>query len=215
MTKSHVSILIAPLLLSAAMLSAPSAASAQTVQSVHTQPLKQRHRTKISGVSGKEARVGFSGNRGLLYGIAWKQKAGDPCWVQTRGSAYVNRALSNVSRASGCKAKTGLKAVELTHPSKTALRLVRGIQVCSNAKGDMVKGIRLWSTRLDLRTGALSNDGAPPVQTARANCKNWRKNKKRMCPTGQVATGLILQRRGYDVQGIGLECSKLVIKRSR
>lgn len=64
---------------------------------------------------------------------------------------------------------------------------VRGIAVCVNAKGERIKGVRIYGTKLDRETGALT-EAAETKEFARPNCTAWQ--DAQYCPDTHVATGL-------------------------
>ena len=179
-------------------------AESAAAQSLILQQQSARHRTRITGHSGSEARVGFA--NALMHGIRWSERDDDPCYFDVSGIGIKGGEPFKSRRSyDGCEIKSAsLKQVYFV-PPKPDFRFIRGIQVCTS-KSQKVKGIRAWALRLDAETGEQSDDGATPIAAQRDNCSAW--HDKRMCPSGQLATGLVLQRDKYnDVVGLKLECS--------
>jgi hypothetical protein len=201
-------------LIAMATLTLAATTSIAAAQTLSTEPVDDRDVTKLSGTAGTERLAMFAGERGVMRGIEWSEQQDDPCWLRIVGVQYVGGEKREVSRLykEGCdKPEYGMKVVALSGADATSTRLIRGIQVCTNKSGLTMKGLRIWPIRLDLETGKLSDDGSPPVARERNRCKTW--HAKRFCPSGQVATGVVLQTRGRTIKGAGLQCSKVRVSK--
>jgi hypothetical protein len=194
-------------LVAAALIVGADAAAAQTLV---LQEQSERHLTKLSGYGGSETRVGFK--NAAMYEIRWSERNDDPCYLDVNGIGIKGGETFESRRSfTGCEIRSNnLKTVTFV-PPKPDYRFIKGIRVCTSSK--KLKGIKVWPVRLDAKTGKLSDDGAPPVTARRTNCKDWQ--AERMCPPGQVATGLILQRHEWhDIIGVKLECSTVRMSNS-
>lgn len=84
---------------------------------------------------------------------------------------------------------------------------VRGIAVCVNANGERLKGVRLYGTKLDHETGALTH-ADETKEIVRPSCTDWQ--PAQYCPDAHVATGLhhtSVADKGFS--GLALRCQQV------
>lgn len=87
---------------------------------------------------------------------------------------------------------------------------IRGIQICVRSANQHLKGLRVWGSKLNRSTGALTNVGR--VEDTRPNCNQWK--PARYCPAGQVVTEIKANYTGSSTNGtysgVALVCEALV-----
>ena len=160
--------------------------------------------TAISGYLGKKvARKGVASDYHAVNHLSAGERWDAPCELTVYKSDMNYNEDSLVASWDKCTTTSANKTVGWLNNSKIK---VRGIQVCSNNKSNhRLKGIRLYGM-------AIHNNGSYTIQTGyeefkRANCKRW--HTPVYCPTGQVATKVIIHSTNNEINGLGLACRKV------
>lgn len=90
-------------------------------------------------------------------------------------------------------------------------RVIRGVAVCTtgnkNGLNQRLKGIKIVAAKvLDAERRVV--DTTETKFTTHANCKYW--NNQTTCPSGQVATKVVIHQADGAAVGLSLVCRKLV-----
>jgi hypothetical protein len=145
------------------------------------------------GAASDEHAVSF-----LSAGESWDV----PCWL---------RAYKSDINVGGDSIVADFDRCTTTSPNKTVGWLnnegvhVYGIQVCTHASNDRLKGIRLVG-------GAVQSDGTfdrlgLSEEFERTNCNDWHSTV--YCPVGQVATKVRVHHTGDTINGLSLGCREV------
>ena len=179
---------------------------------------------KLTAVSGK---AGLGKKRRLgpepgdwehaLYGAQIHERGDMPC----QNTAWYHSLNSS--------ARTGVNAYVSVCPTAgawgdtkhfikfTGDRYVHAIQMCDNGKttaktGYRLKGLKMWSARIDRKTAKVMKEDASPSKWERTNCKSWK--KKVACGADKVARSLQIHTDAGDewVTGVALQCAKIELR---
>jgi hypothetical protein len=82
---------------------------------------------------------------------------------------------------------------------------VTGVRICQRRQNDRLKGVE-FRAAAPTASGLSSAAGA---RFERTNCNEWQRWVD--CPSGQVATGLVVHRDGGQIEGLGLQCRALTL----
>lgn len=162
------------------------------------------HTTSVSGVDLKNYDT-FGGTKDFkaIHRITNWESADRPCKMKVKMrhlNKYDGTTDSHSLISGSCN---GDKITVGYNDTET---YIRGVQVCTNLS--RIKGLRVWGSKLDRSTGALSNVARD--QDTRTNCGMW--GKKYYCPAGQIATQIKVSVNAPDYTGIALACRQLVAK---
>lgn len=139
--------------------------------------------------------------------ISWYEKANNPCEFSVYGFNLKPEA-GRESRGANNSFCTGASRQSKMVRVSGSDTVIRGVAVCTTGqKNQRLKGIKVYSARVSEQARRVEST----TQTRFAkhvNCKYW--NGPAYCPSGQIATRLVIYRRGGSAVGLGLGCRKLV-----
>jgi hypothetical protein len=174
--------------------------------------------TAVSGKAGlgKKRRLGPDPGSwgGALTGAHFSEDGDKPCRVEAYSDFLDSSSRSGTGWVwddVGCTGKSP-KKIQFTGD-----RYVHAIQMCDNGKtgntGYRLKGLKMWSARIDRKTAKVMKEDANPSKWERPNCNNnWK--KKVACGADKVARSLQIQTDAGDdwVTGVALQCAKIELR---
>ena len=107
--------------------------------------------------------------------------------------------------------KIGTSAFKGTGFSKNPELFIRGVKVCQNKKNNRIKGIKIYSAKVDA-AGKVTK-GNPEDEFKRPNCNDWKNGV--FCPDNKVAVGAIGHYSDKGFVGLALRCQAVELIRSR
>jgi len=159
----------------------------------------------VTDFSGSEANDGQIMSADLapgtfMHGINVRERRDSPCWASLQGWSFGGPRAKNIEL---CK-QPGYASEKRANVegNSTNQRAITGLQVCLNAAGTRLKGVRVWGGAAD-ESGVFHADGSSDT-ARRTNCSWWKDRVD--CPAGQAAVGLRARKSGNAINGLALVC---------
>lgn len=175
----------------------------------------------VSGFEGKRTRdIGEAATLAAIERLRFGERSDRPCYVRVEKADIVaNKTLSKHDELDICggNGPTDRSLEFVPTLSSGHDTFLRGVSVCNSKTGNStrLKGVKTYLTRVedDGSFSMISN----PNTLDRPNCdKNWR--TPAMCPTGSVATKLVVHIRpdgkNEVITGLSLKCKKVEVTRT-
>lgn len=166
--------------------------------------------TTYSGWAGRTSHIEeslFPGAFGLggVAGISWWEDGDQPCQIRLHlRSLKDGREGTNGEDENSCNGSaSNRKTVGFFDNPRM---FVRGIAVCSsksNRNEQRMKGIKLYGAKVWLSKPEVEEVTTTAVED-HVRCGTW--NAPVFCPADTVATGLVIERVGSSITGLGLSC---------
>lgn len=146
--------------------------------------------------------VGAASDVNAVNSISVGEHWDNPCWLRV-GKAEINGANTSISDDYDRCTTTG--------PSETAGWLnnssifVNGIQVCTHASNNRLKGVRLFGGVIQANGTFVASGFMQEFE--RTNCNTW--HSLVLCPAGQVATKIRVHHTGDTINALSLGCREV------
>ncbi|HEX5719610.1 MAG TPA: S8 family peptidase [Thermoanaerobaculia bacterium] len=173
---------------------------------------------EVSGFKGSRTRtLGEEAPLGAIDRLEFAERSDRPCYVKVEKADILARSgLKPHAELDICgdRGPTGRSSYSIPLLTPSHDKYVRGVAVCNSKTGNStrLKGVKLYQVEVE-SDGSLSMI-SNPVTMDRPNCDgNWK--TPAMCPTGSVATKLIVHIRpdGNDevFTGLSLKCKEVKV----
>lgn len=187
--------------------------TAGTLRYIYTD-LNQLHTTGISGFKGSRQEVKEPGSNAFLQGLEFDEKSDKPCFIRAHWWRHTADNLTEDFTTFFDICKSDAKGDKsLIFSSTTVQRqAVDSVRVCSNNDKDhRLKGVELTSGFVDRNDSGKVENAGNKLSFERTNCAPpWKATQT--CPTGMAAIGLIVEHSGEEITGLGLKCTKPLVK---
>ncbi|NGX16323.1 LamG domain-containing protein [Wenzhouxiangella sp. XN24] len=178
-----------------------AAAAADTAQAVVPRPTGSPRFSAIAGTSGDVQRI-IDLETDFLHQIWWREQGDVPCRI---GVSTADIEREAVTPTELCPALV-LPGSSFRVTLQTSV--ISSIEVCQRDSNQRLKGIRVVGDRVNA-DGTVEYVPGAADQESLTNCQTW--SPRVMCPSQQVATGLVVhtqERRGETeaITGLQLVC---------
>jgi CubicO group peptidase (beta-lactamase class C family) len=173
----------------------------------------ETHTTGTSGFKSSRRNVLEPGSNAFLQGLEFDEKGDKPCFIRAHWWRHTADNLGEdfTTFFDVCKSDAKGDQRLVFSYSDTLRQAVNSVRVCSNNDNNhRMKGVELTSAYIDRNnSGKVENSGKKLVFD-RPNCASWKATQS--CPAGMAAVGLNIEHSGEEITGLGLKCTKPVVK---
>lgn len=164
--------------------------------------------TKVSGTAGVASTHKSSSSDAALKGIEVMEQNDKPFkltlhygWLPTHDHGDVRAATGVLDVPNSQKGTASTKTAKFDGDRM----FVRGVQACTNGSGTRLKGVKVFSARVN-DDGSIEK-GNPEASFERPNCSEW--GKIRSCGDGKVAVGVTAHHGDKGFSGLALQCKSI------